>query len=342
MINAEIKRGSLGAHVGVRVNAPVVLDGVRDSLAPRVRVTMTAIKVTSHLAQVRPASGVSGARLPCLTEVEQICSSICDGNSLVEETHSNAPVAKNNRPAAVEQPQPEARPPTSATGPSVCPLCDCDIATRVSRVTVATSIHNHLAQGHGITIGKRKWHRQVCQAIKTGLETSGHRCGGKPNRPGHASKLHKVWGRYPRKALRKVLGDESPHCSGGRDRLEQYVATTFHNINISRDDVAEAKGLFGNCQWEQPDKDETRLFQHPPSADEILRRLKKTVNTFPVMNGIEWRYLKAIDRIGILRRTALFVVRDLRIPSSWRKSRTVTIHKKSGTDDPSNFRPIFL
>ncbi|GFS07654.1 Ras-related C3 botulinum toxin substrate 1 [Elysia marginata] len=66
--NSEIKKGSLGTHVGVRGNAPVVLDGVRDSLAPRVRVTTNGVKAASHQVQVRPASGVSGARLPCLAE----------------------------------------------------------------------------------------------------------------------------------------------------------------------------------------------------------------------------------------------------------------------------------
>ncbi|GFS24500.1 LOW QUALITY PROTEIN: reverse transcriptase [Elysia marginata] len=40
-------------------------------------------------------------------------------------------------------------------------------------------------------------------------------------RPEDASKLQKLYGRYPRKALRKVLGEESPYYSRGRDRLQQ-------------------------------------------------------------------------------------------------------------------------
>ncbi|GFS18488.1 reverse transcriptase [Elysia marginata] len=160
------------------------------------------------------------------------------------------------------------------------------------------------------------------------------------HRPEDASKLQKLYGRYPRKALRKVLGEESPYYSGGRDRLQQYVAATYHDMNVNRDNVAEARRLFDGCQWEHPDGEETLLLQSPPSADEILRRLKRTVNTSPGMDGIKWRHLKAVDRTGILLYTVLSAVHDLGIPPSLRKSRTVMIHKKSDTDDPSNFRLI--
>ena len=162
------------------------------------------------------------------------------------------------------------------------------------------------------------------------------------HRPEDASKLQKLYRRYPRKALRKVLGEESPFYSGGRDRLRQYIAETYHHRTVSRDQVAEARRLFDNCSWEPPTEEELEALQSPPSADEVLGRLRRTVNTSPGMDRIEWRHLKVIDRTGSLLQTVLSAVHALGIPSSWKQSRTIMIHKKGDTDDPSNFRPISL
>ena len=162
------------------------------------------------------------------------------------------------------------------------------------------------------------------------------------HRPEDASKLQRLYGRYPRKALRKVLGEESPYYSGGRDRLCQYIAETYHSRTVSRDQVAEARRLYDNCSWEPPTDEELEALQSPPSADEVLGRLRRTVNTSPGMDRIEWRHLKVIDRTGSLLQTVLSAVHALGIPSSWKQSRTIMIHKKGDTDDPSNFRPISL
>ena len=98
------------------------------------------------------------------------------------------------------------------------------------------------------------------------------------HKPAEASKIQTLYGRYPRKALRKVLGEESPYYLGGRDRLEQHVAATYHRSEVSAEDIAEARRHYDNCQWEQPDEEEFWLLQSPPSADEIMRRLRRTVN----------------------------------------------------------------
>ena len=86
------------------------------------------------------------------------------------------------------------------------------------------------------------------------------------HRPEDASKLQKLYGRYPR----KVLGEESPYYSGGRDRLRQYIAETYHHRTVSRDQVAEARRLYDNCNWEPPTEEELEALQSPHSADEVL------------------------------------------------------------------------
>ncbi|RUS74705.1 hypothetical protein EGW08_017535 [Elysia chlorotica] len=105
------------------------------------------------------------------------------------------------------------------------------------------------------------------------------------HRPEDASKMQRLYGRYPRKALREVLGEDSLFYLGGRDRLD-FVAATYHNHNVTPAEVAEARRLYNNCNWEQPSQEEMELLQSPPSADEILRRLKKTVNTSPRISYI--------------------------------------------------------
>ena len=162
------------------------------------------------------------------------------------------------------------------------------------------------------------------------------------HRPEDALAIQRLYGRYPRKALRKMLGEESPSYSGGRDRLERYIAETYHDRAVSRGQIAEARRLYNDCEWEPPTEEEAEMLQSPPSADEVLRRLRRTINTSPGMDRVEWRHLKVINRTGSLLQTVLSAVHVLGIPSSWKRSKTIMIHKKGETNDPSNFRPISL
>ena len=100
-----------------------------------------------------------------------------------------------------------------------------------------------------------------------------------------ALKIQTLYGRYPRKALRKV-GEELAYYSGGRDRLEEHVAATYHRAEVSAEDIAEARRHFDNC------KRNNWLLQSPPTADDIVQRLRRTVNIFPGIDSVECRHLK--------------------------------------------------
>ena len=189
--------------------------------------------------------------------------------------------------------------------------------------------------GSSAVISQRRWRNQHRPQQRKARRHQYHK-------PEEETKIQMLYRCYQRKALRKVLGEESPYYSGGRDRLEEHVAVTYHRTEVSPEGIAEARRHFDNCQWEQPDKKEFWQLPSSPSADEIVLWLRRTINTSPGMDGVEWRHLKAIDRTGTLLQTVLSAVYSLGIPSSWRRSRTVLIHKKGETDDPGNFRPISL
>ena len=160
--------------------------------------------------------------------------------------------------------------------------------------------------------------------------------------PEEASRIQKMYMRYPKKALRKVLGEEGSSYSGGVDTLRQHIDDVYHRMPPSDDDVNEYRRLYDGCNWQQPTAEEDLTLDSPPTANEIAGRLKRAQNTSPGTDGIEYRHWRAIDRSGNLLCAALRAVHDVGIPASWRKSRVVLIHKKGTTDDPSNFRPINL
>ncbi|GFO31258.1 reverse transcriptase [Plakobranchus ocellatus] len=128
-------------------------------------------------------------------------------------------------------------------------------------------------------------------------------------------------------------------------RPEKTGARRRRYVSSDRPDGRERRGsrrLYSNCNWEHPTQDEMVLTESLPTCDEIQRRLRKTTNTSPGQDRIEWGHLKTVDPTGDLLTAVLGAVHALGISSSWRKSRTVLIHKKGDTDDPGNFRPISL
>ncbi|GFO00257.1 reverse transcriptase [Plakobranchus ocellatus] len=151
------------------------------------------------------------------------------------------------------------------------------------------------------------------------------------HKPEEASEIQRLYGRYSRKALRKVLQEDSPFYSGGWERLDRYVAATYHRTDLKAENVAEARRLYKNCNWEHPTQDEMVLLESFPTRDEIQRRLRKITKTSPGQDRIEWRHLKAVDPTGDLLTTVLGAVHALGIPSSWRKSRT---NHKNSNDPP--------
>ncbi len=81
----------------------------------------------------------------------------------------------------------------------------------------------------------------------------------------------------------------------------------------------------------------------PITPDKISKKLRSLSNSAPGTDRVEYRHLKSIDPKGeVLCSIYNRCLIENDVPSDWKTSRTVLIHKKGDAGDISNFRPIAL
>ena len=113
-------------------------------------------------------------------------------------------------------------------------------------------------------------------------------------------------------------------------------------MTLEPDDIQRARALYEGCAWEPMDEETGSLIARAPTREEIADRLRRVTNTAPGRDEIEYRHLRTVDPDGTLLEILFSRVWQLGIPTSWKSSRTVLIHKKGDKTLPSNFRPISL
>ena len=159
------------------------------------------------------------------------------------------------------------------------------------------------------------------------------------NRKRHMQRLFSI---YPRRAVRKILGEVSVPYSGTREDAEKFLHDTYSRPPPTEAQVLKARSHYDSCDWAAPAADDNRVLSAPPSAREIKLKLGKASNTAPGKDGLEYRHLRALDPNGELLAAIYRAVWKHGIPDCWRTSRTVPIFKKGDPTDFSNFRPISL
>ena len=157
-----------------------------------------------------------------------------------------------------------------------------------------------------------------------------------------ASRIQKLFRLYPRKAVRRVLGETSPRYSGSVEAAASYLRDTYHRPEPPPEHVERARKLYDDCDWALPSPDQHSFLDHPPTKDEIAMRLRRAVNTTPGKDGLEYRHLRKLDPEGLLLERIFVAAWRFGIPDDWRTSQTVPCYKKGDTGDFSNFRPISL
>ncbi len=157
-----------------------------------------------------------------------------------------------------------------------------------------------------------------------------------------ASRIQKEFNLYPGKAVRKALCETSDAFSGDVEKASEWLQATYNRPIPNNAQAQRAKELFDNCTWQELDEDDFNSLNHPPTKDEIFWKLKRTKNTSPGADGIEYRHLKKLDKSGQILEALYAAIWRLRIPDQWKMANTILIHKKGSTDDVSNFRPISL
>ncbi|GFT45786.1 retrovirus-related Pol polyprotein from type-2 retrotransposable element R2DM [Nephila pilipes] len=78
-------------------------------------------------------------------------------------------------------------------------------------------------------------------------------------------------------------------------------------------------------------------------ADLVCACLRSAENTAPGPDRIAYKHWREIDPSGRILTLLYNICLSLRkVPSSWKQSETILIHKKGSTEDISNWRPIAL
>ena len=158
----------------------------------------------------------------------------------------------------------------------------------------------------------------------------------------NASRIQKLFKIYPRRAVREVLGEQSPRYSGTVEDAGLFLKNTYSRQPPTNEQCQQSRELFEQCSWSLPSEDQRDFLDQPPSRAEIELKLKRATNTSPGMDGLEYRHLRALDPKGYLLEIVFCTTWRIGIPEAWRMSRTVPIFKKGDTSDYSNFRPISL
>ena len=155
----------------------------------------------------------------------------------------------------------------------------------------------------------------------------------------HISKLFMI---YPKRAVRKVLGEQSASYSGSASAASDFLTSTYERPRPTDGEREQVRAIYASCAWDRLSQKESDWLGSPPIREEIEAKLKKASNTAPGLDGLEYRHLRALDPAGDLLAVIYSAVWRLGIPQSWKISKTIFIYKKGQTDDLSNFRPISL
>ena len=156
------------------------------------------------------------------------------------------------------------------------------------------------------------------------------------------SRIQQLYSRYPRRAIRKILQEDSQCYTGSREDAEAFLLDTYSKPRPSISEISAARSAYDSCKWASPAESDMQLLSSPPKLTEIRLKLQRATNTAPGKDGIEYQHLRSLDPNGRLLEIIFKAVWAYGIPSSWKTSRTVPIYKKGDSTKYENFRPISL
>lgn len=179
--------------------------------------------------------------------------------------------------------------------------------------------------------------REITEAIGTIVNLPQERNSGTPFTPqqidtGSCRVIQRLYRRNRRRAIRLIVDGESARCHLPAAQLQHHFEGIFaerqHDPSVFEDSFPTG----------HPEIDTS-----PFSPSEVRSRLHRFENSAPGPDRITYAHLKEADPdCRILAKILNICLRAKRIPSSWKHSRTILIHKKDDIDDPSNWRPISL
>ena len=156
--------------------------------------------------------------------------------------------------------------------------------------------------------------------------------------PKAAAKIQKLYRKNRVRAMRQISNQASPFCTINKEILFDHFKEVFGNRNH------HIEGLPNGLPELPPIPNENQDPLSPPfTPREVWTRLRRTNNTAPGPDSIRYAVLKHFDKSAHILTSIFNCVQRLHyIPTTWRESNTILIHKKGDKTDVSNWRPISL
>lgn len=142
--------------------------------------------------------------------------------------------------------------------------------------------------------------------------------------------IQRLYRRNRRRAVRLILEGEKPRCALDMNQVLAHFTHTWQHREY--DD-----SVYPQVEGRQP-LDHIRF-----TVAEVSRKLRKCENTAPGDDRLSYQHWRSVDPEGLLLAAAFNVcARHRRVPTTWKNSHTVLIHKKGDTNNTANYRPISL
>ena len=152
-----------------------------------------------------------------------------------------------------------------------------------------------------------------------------------------AQRIQTLYRNSRKRAVRKVIGDNSPFYTCTSSEAATYFQTTFGHRAC--DPVALQQELNEHVPIGPSDEG----LCYTPTADEISKKLHQMANSSPGKDRLEYRHIKSIDpscKLLTLIFARCFEEQD--VPLARKTATTILIHKKGPSNDIGNLRPIAL
>ena len=159
---------------------------------------------------------------------------------------------------------------------------------------------------------------------------------------GEAGQIQALFKRFPKRTVRKVLGETSKACTGTVESAIFFLRGAYEQPSPSQTAVLQARRKYDNSNWSDPSNKVKELVAGPPTRAEIVMKLKRASNTAPGAYGVEYKDISRLDPDCRLLEVLYDAVWRLGFPRCWKIARTIPIYRKSPTDDYGDFRPISL
>ncbi|XP_064462357.1 uncharacterized protein LOC135372827 [Ornithodoros turicata] len=152
----------------------------------------------------------------------------------------------------------------------------------------------------------------------------------RPINVGNPKDIQACYRRNRRQAVRLIANGPPSPCDVGMTETTRHFQTVWDHREHDSPGIERPKA-----------PEEVNL--SPFTSEEVESRLKKCENTAPGDDRLTYRHWRSADpHCRFLAATFNLCLKYRRVPTCWKTSRTILIHKKGDRADLTNWRPISL